>query len=90
MSPRVKEWLATAVGSSAAMTIPKRGNFGVDVSGAKTSGGLLKGAMTGPDWLSGGSFGPEASIVAVVLSVALGVASLIAVSRREHFVPTNR
>jgi hypothetical protein len=35
--------------------------------------GLLQGCLTGPTWLSGGAFGAEASVVAVVLCLAAGV-----------------
>jgi uncharacterized protein len=41
--------------------------FGMSVSGGTTNAGLLRGSLNGPRMLTGGQFGPEASIVAVVV-----------------------
>jgi membrane protease YdiL (CAAX protease family) len=41
--------------------------FGMTLSGNVMSTGLIRGAVKGPRILTGGEFGPEASIVAVVL-----------------------
>ena len=41
--------------------------FGTVGSGSATSGSIVRSVGAGPDWLSGGSFGPEASVVAVVV-----------------------
>jgi membrane protease YdiL (CAAX protease family) len=41
--------------------------FGMSVSGGTTSVGLLQGSLNGPRILTGGQFGPEASIVAVIV-----------------------
>jgi hypothetical protein len=49
--------------------------------------GLIKSSMQGPDWLTGGSFGVEASAVALILCTAAGVAMLAVVVRRGHVVP---
>lgn len=54
--------------------------FGAPVSGVKMSG-YLRGDLHGPDWLTGGAFGPEASVVAVVVCSAVSVA-LLARARR--------
>ncbi len=45
--------------------------FGVPVSGID-SNGLVVAKLSGPDWLSGGTFGLEASVIALVLATALG------------------
>ena len=61
------------------------GVFSVPVSGF-TSTGLFDGTLSGPEWLSGGEFGAEASIVAVVVCVALALVLLRRAAQRGHFI----
>ena len=42
--------------------------------------------VSGPEWLSGGAFGAGASIVAVMLGVALGTTLLVMAWRRGRFI----
>ena len=44
--------------------------FGMSVSGHNVTESLLHGSMSGPRILTGGEFGPEASIVAVIVCLA--------------------
>lgn len=44
--------------------------FGMSVSGGSMSAGLIRGSVSGPRILTGGQFGPEASVVAVILCLA--------------------
>jgi uncharacterized protein len=44
--------------------------FGMSVSGGTKKTSLIVGTLSGPDALTGGAFGPEASIVAVVVCLA--------------------
>ena len=44
--------------------------FGMSVSGRGLSGGLVRGALSGPPILTGGEFGPEASLIAVLVCLA--------------------
>jgi membrane protease YdiL (CAAX protease family) len=60
--------------------------WGIPVSGSKATGWLVS-ARTGPDWLSGGVFGAEASVVAVVLCSAVSLALLATALRRRSIVP---
>jgi membrane protease YdiL (CAAX protease family) len=60
--------------------------WGIPVSGTKDPGWLVS-ARTGPDWLSGGPFGAEASVVAVVICSAVTVALLVMAIRRNTIVP---
>lgn len=76
-------WLP--IGIHAGWNFTQGGIFGVSVSG-QPSGGLLDGTLSGPEWLSGGSFGAEASIVAVVLGIALGTTLLVMARRRGRFI----
>jgi membrane protease YdiL (CAAX protease family) len=62
------------------------GIFGAAVSGGQ-SHGLVKAAVVGPDLLTGGAFGPEASVVAVVLSLVVSAAMGWLVVRRGHWKP---
>lgn len=57
------------------------------VSGAVSDPGLLKARIEGPDWLTGGSFGMEHSVVALVLCTTAGVILLRVAIRRGHMVP---
>jgi len=61
------------------------GIFSVPVSGW-TQEGLFQGSLTGPEWLSGGQFGVEGSIVAVVVCVSLALVLLQQSERRGHFI----
>jgi membrane protease YdiL (CAAX protease family) len=64
--------------------------FSTEVSGSNTAQGLLDATMSGPALVTGGSFGPEGSIYAVVLGVlATGVFMWLAY-RRGHVVPVRR
>src|ERR1035437_5123084 len=46
--------------------------FGMTLSGNNMGVGLLRGSLSGPRILTGGEFGPEASIVAVLVCLAAG------------------
>lgn len=76
-------WLA--IGIHAGWNIAEGGIFGVRVSG-RPSRGLLNGELVGPEWLTGGQFGAEGSMVAVVFCVALGGVLLTMAARRGRFV----
>ena len=66
------------------------GIFGASVSGGSAHG-LLATRLHGPDLLSGGQFGPEASLVAVVVCLAAGIAFMrLAVRRRRVVAPAWR
>ena len=41
--------------------------FSMTISGNNVSTGLIRGSLNGPQILTGGQFGPEASIVAVIV-----------------------
>jgi membrane protease YdiL (CAAX protease family) len=49
------------------------GIFGTSVSGGAAGKGIFTVTLSGPTWLTGGSFGPEASVIAIAvcLTVAL-------------------
>ena len=78
-------WLA--MGLHFGWNFTQGGVFGTAVSGHEATG-VLRGALSGPAWLSGGEFGAEASVVAVLLCVIAGVALLALGRRRGHIVAT--
>jgi hypothetical protein len=49
--------------------------------------GLLKATIEGPDFLTGGSFGMEESIFALIYCTTAGVILLIIAIRRGHILP---
>ena len=61
------------------------GIFGASVSGTDVQG-LLKSELSGPELLTGGSFGPEASIVTIVLVVALSIVFFVMAIKRGRIV----
>ncbi len=76
-------WLA--IGVHLAWNFTQGGIFGVNVSGVAVDG-LLESRLSGPTVLSGGALGVEASIVAVVLCLGVGVAFLVRAHRKGHFI----
>jgi len=61
------------------------GVFGAPVSGNAASG-LFASELSGPEWISGGAFGPEASIVAVALGLGLSIVLYVVAAKRGHVV----
>ncbi|MBQ1016587.1 CPBP family intramembrane metalloprotease [Micromonospora sp. D93] len=66
------------------------GIFSVVVSGNGESKGLLDASTSGPVALSGGDFGPEGSLYAVLAGVVLTVVFLWLAKRRGHIIPRRR
>lgn len=80
-------WLP--IGVHAGWNFAEGGIFGVPTSGFAATG-IVRGEIVGPEWLSGGVFGPEASIVAVIVCIALGTMLLARAARRGRFVASRR
>ncbi|MCE6957710.1 CPBP family intramembrane metalloprotease [Cereibacter sphaeroides] len=57
------------------------------VSGGVTLPGLIRDVIEGPDLLTGGSFGLESSVIALVLCTTAGVILLMIAVRRGHILP---
>lgn len=73
------------IGLHCAWNFTEGGIFGTIVSGSK-SRGLLLGKLQGPDWLSGGQFGTETSLVAVLVCLTATVVFLLLARRRGHIM----
>lgn len=61
--------------------------FGFSVSGTDGGASLIKPMLTGPQWLTGGEFGAEASVVAIVIGLALGLWFAVQAVRRQRQQP---
>lgn len=48
------------------------GIYGAPVSGGEP-GGILASTFSGPDWLTGGAFGPEASVITLSVFILFGI-----------------
>jgi uncharacterized protein len=57
------------------------------VSGGVTLPGLFKQRIEGPSFITGGTFGMEQSVFALVLCTAAGVVMLVIAMRRGHLLP---
>jgi membrane protease YdiL (CAAX protease family) len=77
-------WLP--VGLHFAWNFTEGGVFGTAVSGHATKG-LVATHLTGPDYLTGGRFGPEASVPAVVVCMIAATAFLIVTAVRGEWQP---
>jgi uncharacterized protein len=77
--------LWAAIGLHMIWNATQGGLFGVKVSGTNVDG-LLVSEASGPDILSGGAFGAEASLPAMVICTAMGLWILYLAYRKGHFV----
>ena len=77
--------LWVAIGLHAAWNFTQGGIFGVPVSGLPENG-LIDSKLTGPELLSGGPFGLEASIIALIIATAAGVWFVVRAIRAGHVV----
>jgi uncharacterized protein HemY len=63
--------------------------YGIPVSGGAVDG-LLISQRTGPVWLSGGVFGAEASVIALLVCSVLSLVLVILAQRCGSIVPFQR
>jgi uncharacterized protein len=77
-------WLA--VGMHAAWNFTQGWVFSIPVSGTGQPIGLIRTTRAGPEWLTGGDFGLEASAVAMLIVTAFGLGLLAWVAQRGGFV----
>ena len=76
-------WLC--IGIHIAWNFTEGGIFSVAVSGGNAQG-LLQAKLTGADWLTGGAFGAEGSIVALAMCSAAGILLLFEAVRKGNVV----
>ena len=75
------------IGLHVAWNFAQSGVFSGIVSGSFNQPGLFQSRVEGSDWLTGGAFGMEASVVSVVVCTAAGLLLLMLAMRRGHLMP---
>jgi uncharacterized protein len=78
--------LWACIGLHAAWNTMQGPVYGIPVSGFDKPGWLVS-SRTGPDWLSGGAFGAEASVVALATCSVVSLVLLVIAIRRNNIVP---
>ncbi|WP_410666490.1 CPBP family intramembrane glutamic endopeptidase [Amycolatopsis sp. cmx-4-68] len=81
-------WLP--IGLHFAWNFAEGGIFGTGVSGTDAPQGLLNAVTSGPTALSGGDFGPEASVYSLLVGVITTVVFMWLARRRGNIVPLRR
>ena len=77
--------LWAAIGLHAAWNFTQGGVFGIPVSGFDVQG-LLVPRITGSELLTGGDFGAEASLPAMLICTAFGIVLLVIAARRGQVI----
>ena len=57
------------------------------VAGKDAQPGLIRSTVNGPDWLTGGNFGVESSVLALLLCTTTGIVMLVTAVKRGRVVP---
>jgi len=78
--------LWAAIGLHAAWNFTQGWIFGLPVSGGGGGDGMVRGELAGPEWLTGGAFGLEASLPGVLVATSAGVAILYVAVRRGRLM----
>jgi membrane protease YdiL (CAAX protease family) len=78
-------WLS--IGFHMAWNYTQSAIFSGIVSGTDAQQGLIRSTTNGPDWLTGGSFGVESSVLALLLCTTTGIVMLGMAARRGRIVP---
>ena len=78
-------WLA--IGVHFGWNFATTGLFGSITSGSEARDSLVTAVTSGSDWLSGGRFGPEASIIAILVCSIATVVFLVIARRRNRQLP---
>lgn len=76
------------VGLHAAWNFAEGPIFGVPVSGGP-SAGLIHASISGPQLVTGGSFGLEASVIAVAVATTAGIAFVVVAARRGELITSS-
>ncbi|MBP6007075.1 MAG: CPBP family intramembrane metalloprotease [Rhodoferax sp.] len=77
-------WLS--IGFHLAWNYTQSAIFSGIVSGNEAQQGLIRSTMKGPDWLTGGSFGVESSVLALAVCTTTGIVMLVMAAKRGKIV----
>ena len=77
-------WLPIAIHFS--WNFAESGIYGTALSGYDIGTTFITSTTQGPAILTGGSFGPENSIIALILCLGAGIAFLFASAGRKHYI----
>jgi membrane protease YdiL (CAAX protease family) len=78
-------WLS--IGFHMAWNYTQSAIFSGIVSGNDARQGLIRSTVNGPDWLTGGNFGVESSVLALLLCTTTGIVMLVMAAKRGRIVP---
>lgn len=78
------------IGLHLGWNITEGGIFGVSVSGGHAGRGIFAVSLTGRTLLTGGDFGPEASLVAIAVCLAAAGVLLVLVAHHGRWLPRKR
>lgn len=78
-------WLS--IGFHVAWNYTQSAIFSSIVSGNEPSQGLIRSTVQGPDYLTGGNFGVESSIIALLLCTTTGIVMIVMAVKRGKIVP---
>jgi uncharacterized protein len=63
------------------------GISGANVSGAIMNQSLFNPKIAGPEWLTGGDFGPENSLITVIIGLAVSIIFILIAKKRGYVIP---
>jgi hypothetical protein len=66
------------------------GIFGTSVSGGSAAKGIFSVSLSGPNLLTGGKFGPEASVIAIAVCLATAIVLILFVARNGRWIALRR
>lgn len=78
-------WLS--IGFHIAWNYTQSAIFSGIVSGNDAAQGLVRSTVKGPDFLTGGNFGVESSVIALTLCTTTGIVMLVMAAKRGKIVP---
>lgn len=77
-------WLP--IGIHFAWNLTQSGIWGANTSGGEAAGSLITSTIEGPTWLTGGTFGPEGSIISVALCLIATILLFIPIYKQNKIV----